>query len=614
MKSKTTIPNTYGRKISALDVESLIADPAGQGYRYVSMFDQKTFALHNVQNLVKDTQTILHIDYYVNDYNDNNVHSEYQLLTEGLASSKPNRDIVNKWIDSLVGYNAQNKQLPDTSVSIARRFGILNTPNQSMFVNRKEALKQIIERVNAVMTQYVVVDEFDISPLMQIDPLPSKFTNNWDTEIESESLLRFVGTAKLQQAKLQPVIVDGTITEVQIINSGRGYIDSNDTSGSVRNGPTVTIEGTGTGAEIKTYINNLGQITSVEVVSGGKNYLDNTSLIVRPFSVLVKNDSGIGGFWAVYNWISSTQEWFRNYIQDYDVTNYWNYIDWYADGYSDLTEIDYLIDNSYELTSLDDRIGNVVKINNVGTGDWLLLEKVNNQVSEDYTVNYKIIGRENGTIKFKDSLYNFAANSIGYDNATFDNTLFDINPVNELRIILRTLRDKIFVNTLKVEYNKLFFSSLRYVLSEQLYVDWMFKTSFIKIKHNLGQLDQDITFDNDTLPSYEAYVKEVKPYKTVIREFVSAYENLEPTNTATTDFDTAPAYSVLDGKILPTRSKVINNTVTNLRSIDTEYPRKFWSDNLGYTITEVKIGSGGRGYTFKPTVKLEGGGGVGATA
>ena len=47
----------------------------------------------------------------------------------------------------------------------------------------------------------------------------------------------------------------------------------------------------------------------------------------------------------------------------------------------------------------------------------------------------------------------------------------------------------------------------------------MFKTSFIKAKHNIGELKQKVTFQNDNLASYQNYIEEVKPYKTKIREY-----------------------------------------------------------------------------------------------
>ena len=607
VKSKTTLPNTYGRKISALDVENLIRDPAGQGYRYINLFDSKNYALHNVKNLIKDKDTILHIDYYKTDDIDTNIHSEYQLLTEGLASSKPNKDIVAKWTDSLVGYNEQNAQLPDTRVSIARRYGILNTPNQSMFVNRKEALKQIVERVNGILTEYVVVDEFDISPLMQIDPQLSKFTNLWDTEIESESLLRFIGTAKIEQAVLTPVIEDGKIKSVTITNPGRGYIDSNYTEGNTRHGPTVTIEGTGSGAQIKTYINNLGQITSVEVLDGGKNYLDNTVLIVRPFSVLVKNDSDIGGFWAIYNWIASTGEWFRDKIQDYDVSLYWDYIDWYAEGYNAETAINFIIPGAYALESIDDKIGSVVKIETIGTGGWLLLEKIDNQANVDYTVNYKSIGRQNGTIQFRSQLYQ--SDSVGYDKQIYDTSFYDREPTEEIRIILKTIEENLFVDQLEVEWNKLFFSSVRYAISEQVDVDWIFKSSFVTAKHNVGELTQKITYQNDNLPNYQEYVNEVKPYSTKVREYISAYEKVEPTQTLTSDFDLPPAYNAEAGKVIPEAIKFVNNELTNISETALAYPKRNWLDNVGFEIKEFVIFDGGSGYINTANVTVSGGGG-----
>jgi len=607
VKGKTTVPNTYGRNISANNVENLIKDPAGQGYRYINLFDSQTFALHNVKNLIKDKNTVLHIDYSVSDNEENNIHSEYQLLTEGLASSKPNTDIVDKWVDSLVGYNEQNIQLPDTRVSIARRFGILNEPNQSMFVNRKEALKQIVERVNGVLKGYVVVDEFDISPLQQIDPAPSKYSHLWDTEIESENLLRFIGTAKIEQAVLTPIIEDGTITEVQITNAGRGYIDSNYTSGATRDGPTVTIEGTGYGAEIKTYINNLGQVTSVEILNGGKNYLDNTTLIVRPFSVLVKNDSSIGGFWAIYNWIASTGEWFRNQIQDYDTTLYWNYEDWYAQGYNAETAINFIIPGAYELESLDDIIGSVIKIETIGTGGWLLLEKIDNQSNVDYTVNYKTIGRQNGTIQFTTTLYQ--NESVGYDKQIYDTSFYDREPTQETRIILNTIQNNLFVDQLEVEWNKLFFSSVRYAISEQIDVDWIFKSSFVTAKHNVGELAQKITYQNDNLPNYQEYISEVKPYSTKIREYVSAYEKIEPTQTNVTDFDLPPSYDPVVGKVVPEAIKFINNNFENVDSEVLEYPKRNWYDNVGFEIKEFVIYSGGSGYVNTANITVEGGGG-----
>ena len=114
----------------------------------------------------------------------------------------------------------------------------------------------------------------------------------------------------------------------------------------------------------------VGRINSITVKQQGNNYDANTVLSVRNFAVLVKTDETLLGKWAVYE--RENRTWNRIKSQSYNVAIFWNYIDWYANGYNETTDIDYLIENSYELTALDNPIGSVVKISNVGTGGWLL--------------------------------------------------------------------------------------------------------------------------------------------------------------------------------------------------------------------------------------------------
>ena len=48
--------------------------------------------------------------------------------TDGLASSKPNRDIERKWFDSLIGYDTRNRPVPDNTLGPKKKYGILNNP------------------------------------------------------------------------------------------------------------------------------------------------------------------------------------------------------------------------------------------------------------------------------------------------------------------------------------------------------------------------------------------------------------------------------------------------------------------------------------------------------
>jgi hypothetical protein len=216
-----------------------------------------------------------------------------------------------------------------------------------------------------------------------------------------------------------------------------------------------------------------------------------------------------------------------------------------------------------------------------------------------------LVGRQNGTLKLNSSLYDVASAGIGYDaTRSFDIGNYDLENFIELRNIITAVKEDIFIGDYAVEWNKLFFASIRYVFSEQQYVDWAFKTSFLNAIHTVGGLDQKLNYRSDSLSSFQDYIHEVKPYRTTIREYVSKYADIENTNTAVTDFDLPSTYSVVDGKIV---------TVTDQNEIVNQYPWKWWLDNNGYSIVDIQISDPGEGYIQPPTVLIEGNG-TGATA
>ena len=602
--NKDTIVNKDNATLSPLAMTRLISQPREEGYRFISFLSNNKMVLNNVKNLIYDKDVVLNIQYTYSNVDDQNLHSAYQIVSEGLDTSELNSDIERKWIDSLIGVDAQARPVPDINLSVRQKFGIQNRPRQGMFINRAEALKQVIERINLIFKENILVDTYDLSDLLEKEPLPTINSRVYDQSIDTESELRFISTNKVEKAVLSPVVLNGKIVRVDIKNSGRGY----------KVAPSYTIAGNGNNAEFEIEINNLGQIVNVNILNSGSGYGEDTKVEVRRFAVLVKNDSTINGKWAVYVWDENQSQWFKKSIQDYDVGVYWDYDDWYATGYNEFTNIDYIVDEAYQLTALNDRVGEIVKINNVGEGGWLLLEKTADEEGGDYSVNYNTIGRQNGTIQLKDSLYDFSKNTVGYDNKSFDSFFFDNNPSKELRIILNAIKDKIFVSDLKVEYNNLFFSSIRYVLSEQPYVDWLFKTSFVKIRHNVGELEQDKTFDNDKLASYKKYVEEVKPYSTVIREFVSSYNTLDNTQSYTTDFDLPPVYSSISNRILPESAIITDGTLSSTSNDLFKVPRVNWTNSYGYKVIDIKVSDPGEGYTTNPVIKIVGGGGEGATA
>ena len=601
--NKVTVPIMENRKLSITDIAALIRNPRTQGYPFLSLLSSNKFVLNNFDTFIDSDDLVLNIKYSTGPKKVQNVHSQYKLISDGLDASKPDPDIERKWFDSLIGFDDNNRIVPDPNITIRNRYGIQNRPRQSMFVNRFEALKQTIERINLKLSENLVADEYNISKLTNMDAAPTAISREYDLINDTFADLTYVSTNKVIPAVLTPIITNGRISRINITNSGRGY----------KVAPSFKLNGDGKDADFNITINNLGQIVAVDITNAGSGYNRDTTITVRPFTVLVNADESIQNKWALYSWNGTA--WYRSKLQSYNVGLFWNYVDWFATGYNQFTNINDTIASSYQLPSLDNNIGNIVKIETVGSGGWLLLRKVDNQDTEDYTINYDTIGRQNGTIQFEDTLYDYSKNTVGFDNRSFDSNFYDNNPSVELRTILETIRDDIFIGKLESEYNQLFMAALRYVMSEQQSVDWMFKTSFVKVKHNRETLSQkDVTFNNDNLSSYQEFVEEFKPYSTKIREFVSEYNAIDPTNSSISDFDLQPVYNKITNTIDASNAVIIDGVITKENLNTTIYPRKNWKDNHGYQITDIKLGAGGSGYTYEPIVTLVGGSGTGAVA
>jgi len=597
VKNRTTVPRVNFRSIPAADVAQLIADPAAVGYKFIAITSNSSFSLFNIESNLKDTQTHLNVQFYEIDNTELLVHREYALLAEDDPTTVIPSLIENKWFDSLIGYNERGQPVPDTRLSWRERFGSSYEPRQSWFVNRFEALKQYFEYVNLILKKNQIVDNINFTKLKTFSPPPVlnqlEFADNpcqIDQIVDIEDDLRFISILKLATAKVSPTIIDGKIVSVSVTNPGYGY----------KTPPSIKILGIGTGAKLKTIIDSSGRVVSVIVIKTGQNYEDiATTLKVRNYSVLVQSDESSDGRWSVYDWSGDTKKrWNRIRTQAYNVSRYWNYVDWYAQGYDINSEIGFQVERTVDLYGILAEIGDVVKVNNVN-GSWLLLKRKSITETPDYIDDYEVIGRQNATIEFSDKLYNLNKD-LGYDiKFSYDLNLYDQTPTVELRIILKAIRDDILTDDLRIEYIKLFFNNINYALNENLFVDWVFKTSFLRLNHNVGTLKQRITFQSDELPSYQQYIEEIKPYKSKIREFLDSYQYIDPSYSQTTDFDLFSSYNY--------STKQIERTTVNTINIET-YPWKSWSDNHFYEITEIEVYDQGDGYISRPKVIITGDG------
>lgn len=603
VKNRSIVPSAKNREISAASVADLISNPRGQDYQYLALLSPNSFSIANARLMLNAANSVLAVEYWTTESTDRvqNIHSQWKIISDVETVVLPN-NIEKKWFDSLCGKDVAGREVPDSTLPAKLKFGIENRPRQSMFVNRFEAVKQLIEHANLILKNSLIVDSRDLSKLMKADSAPNPVSGLFDVAVDTYDELEYSQTSLFVRPQLEAVVADGKIVGVNVLASGQGYV----------NAPYIEVVGTGVNAVLRSVIDDSGKIISVSVLNSGEGYAGSTTLVVRNFAVLVRSDVNTYNNWSIYGFDPVALAWSKVVSQGYDTTKYWSYIDWYDSRFNQFTAIDFSVDTFADLASISSNIGNTVKVRSTNTGAWVLLEKYADATNVDWTQQYRVVGKQNGTIQLSKSIYEFDNTTVGYDGTLYDSSLFDNVASTELRNILDALKEDIFIDDLRKTYIDLFFNSIRYLLSEQSYVDWIFKTSFIRAKHNVGELKQPVNYKNDNLSNFEDYISEVKPYRTKVREYVSNYTKTDASQTAVTDFDLQPMYGSSTNNTIVAYVK--DDGIFSENAQIMEYPWKFWLDNAGMSVTEIRLIDGGSGYQSAPKVNVVSNSGSGATA
>jgi hypothetical protein len=593
VRNKITIPDLNFRSISSFDCARIIEDPKLQGIKYVSFLSASSLSLSNTKKDLNADKINIDVYYQTSD-NEVNRHSHWQLINENMTYLNIDPSVENKLIDSLVGQDVAGNIVPDPSLSPKLRYGNNIRPRQSWFKDRDLALKTMIQYVNSVLLLNDISGKVDLDNINVIDPIPTESAGHYDEIIDLASDISSVGANGKVQAQLTATVTNGKVVNVLITNPGSGY----------KIAPIVKVSGTGTGASIQTAIDLSGKVVGVKILSQGYGYDNAPRLYVRPYSVLTTLDEDIGK-WAIYYFKDSAFQ--REISQTYDVTKYWNYIDWTSSDYTFDVPPKYSIGFLSDLELNTFVVGDTVEIRNTGDNRKIILRKTLANLG-NYLNDFDLIYREKGTITFSNKLYDKNAAGIGYDNvASFDQAGFDASNSVELRKVLEAIKNDIFIGDLAVYWNKFIFVAIRHVLTEQLFVDWIYKTSFITPNIDAGTLDQKEIYRFNDFGYVEEFIKEVKPYKSKFRDVTVNYNTVETANISVTDFD-LPAYvDPITGLVKVPEGLLLSNL----------YPYKHWNNNYSFGIASITVGSGGANYNIPPVVTIVsqiGDTGTGATA
>jgi len=307
-------------------------------------------------------------------------------------------------------------------------------------------------------------------------------------------------------------------------------------------------------------------------------YID-TSMLSVGYKALVKSDSTQKSKWATYTW--SGTSWSATTVQSYKtnatvggVGLYWNYVDYYDSTFNTTTTIDVTVANKLDFGKLTLVANTYVKILDTGLGNFAIYYI-------DHNLNQNLVGIQNGTIQIT------------------TNTI----PPLELRQILYAVQTQLLIDDLAGEFNQVFFALVKYALTEQKNLDWVFKTSFLSATQQIRKLQQFPSYIADNQNYYLDYVQEVKPYRTVLREFVVDYIGNDTYGSDVTDFDIPPYWDAnLNIYRGPNGEQSYDGDKLN-SGIYTQ-----WKNNYTYGVVDIVIDNPGSGYSFPPEIIITGGG------
>lgn len=318
---------------------------------------------------------------------------------------------------------------------------------------------------------------------------------------------------------------------------------------------------------------------------------------IEGHKVLVENDGLIQNLWSIYQ-LQKNKTWTLVKLQSYDVTTQWAYADWYDTNFDATTYVKYQVELVKDLVSLTPAAGDVVKINNGGNWE---LHRWNG-------IEYTVIAIKSGTIALASSLYDYTTKRYGFDSEVFDYQLYDQEPQIETRKIIETVYSNIFTESLTIENNRIFQQMIYYILDEQPFVDWLFKTSFISVFHNIRALDALPYYRRDNQDYVKDFINEAKPYHTKIREYILNYNKTDPYDGDITDFDVHSYYDTTNNYYRKPNSRTGDAA---LLSAGVNLP---FSQNYTFEIGSIVVYNGGTDYVTAPAITISGGSGSGAEA
>jgi hypothetical protein len=182
VRNISTVNTGAGKTLSTTGVARYIENPRNSGIPYIAALNSSTVALYNALEYISAADTVLHVE-FDQELNDANIHTQYELIADGIPDSFLNPNLYRKLIDSFSGIDSRGAPVPDPLLSPADRYGVQFRPRQSMFADRFMALQNYLVRANAILARYPITENRSFNLLNSFEPPPEAGTGAWDAQV-----------------------------------------------------------------------------------------------------------------------------------------------------------------------------------------------------------------------------------------------------------------------------------------------------------------------------------------------------------------------------------------------------------------------------------------------
>ena len=197
VKDKSTVDVKLKNRTAPVSaIASYIKDPKNSGVEYFAAIRNDSIAIYNLAGTATGKDTILHIDYSTRTDADNIIHSEFVLLSEtnSRADDIPTA-IYNKLVDSVSGIDAFGNQVPDPLLPVQTRYGIGIRPRQSMFIDKNQAVHEMVDYINSILIKNTISKGFNLANLSAGEPIPNVGLGLYNTSVPNLETLGYVDIA-----------------------------------------------------------------------------------------------------------------------------------------------------------------------------------------------------------------------------------------------------------------------------------------------------------------------------------------------------------------------------------------------------------------------------------